>query len=355
MERVGIEIGFPIVSVCLEHSTNAEIEQRVHLHAFLSNKNEQVDLLADGIYKKLCFEGCEVSDWSVTLPSHVRGARTGDEVNQLRSTMQDYNRTLEAHYYAQAEKVGSLHKRSNLPAGEKFIIKNKWIQNLWKQKKLTTQAAVGEVFSGRCGLANFQREAGAISTYEVNLAMAEKERIALAQKVQRQHPFVPLWHEVTLFMAQFTQVPPPDRTKLLVFEGSSQVGKSDFLEHLYGADKTCLVNMQGVTGEPPLQEYAANYNKYKAILFDEVTAEQILNKRMLYQGGCRSQTLGYSNTGCMQYKVNLHQVLMMMSTNDFWSQVKTDADKDYLEKNIIFCRITAPLFISPVTDDSGDA
>jgi hypothetical protein len=86
MERVGIEIGFPMVSVSVEHSTNAEIEQRVHLHAFLSNKAEQVDLLADGIYKKMCFEGCEVSDWSVTLPSHVRGARPGDEVNQLRSS-----------------------------------------------------------------------------------------------------------------------------------------------------------------------------------------------------------------------------------------------------------------------------
>ncbi len=353
MERVGIEIGFPIVSTCLEHSTNAEVEQRVHLHAFLSNKNEQVDLVTDGNYKKLCFEGCEVSDWSVTLPSHVRNASAGDAVNQLRNSMQDYNRTLEAHYYAQAEKVGSLHRRSNIPAGEKFIIKNKWIQNLWKQKKLTTDSAVTEVCAGRCGLANFQREANAISTFEVNLAMAEKERIAMAQKVQRQCPFVPLWHEVLLFMAQFSMVPPPDRTKLLVFEGSSQVGKSDFLEHLYGAGKTCLVNMQGVTGEPPLQEYASNFNKFKAILFDEVTPAQILNKRMLYQGGCRCQTLGYSNAGCMQYKVNLHQVPLMMSTNDFWSQVKTDADKEYLEKNIIFCRITEPLFISLVADEDA--
>ena len=162
-----------------------------------------------------------------------------------------------------------------------IIIKNKWIQNLWKQKKLTTDSAVTEVYAGRCGLANFQREANAISTFEVNLAMAEKERIAMAQKVQRQCPFVPLWHEVLLFMVQFSVVPPPDRTKLLVFEGSSQVGKSDFLEHSYDAGNTCLVTMQGATGEPPLQEYAANYHTYKAILSDQVPPAQTLKKRML--------------------------------------------------------------------------
>ena len=122
MERVGIEIGFPIVSTCLEHSTNAEVEQRVHLHAFLSNKNEQVDLVTDGNYKKLCFEGCEVSDWSVTLPSHVRNASAGDAVNQLRNSMQDYYRILQSHHYAQPGKVVSFHRLSYISDVLPFII-----------------------------------------------------------------------------------------------------------------------------------------------------------------------------------------------------------------------------------------
>ena len=143
----------------------------------------------------------------------------------------------------------------------------------------------------------------------------------------RAHP------NITQFEKQYQEArsgKPAWRFKFLLLRGRTRMGKSQKAMSLHGVRGTLLVNCQGLgTSLPSLREVVPGQTM--SIVFDEISAEQVLANKLVFQAGPWPVTLGQSACGQHSYSLDLYALPMICCSNDFKTTVKDGLSKDAAE------------------------
>lgn len=138
---------------------------------------------------------------------------------------------------------------------------------------------------------------------------------------------------VTKFMQQYENArssQPAWRFKFLLLRGRTRMGKSQKAMSLYGVQGTLLVNCQGLGSSlPSLRSVVPGQTL--CIVFDEISAEQVLANKLVFQAGPWPVTLGQSACGQHAYSLNLYALPMICCSNDFKTTEADGLSKDAAE------------------------
>ena len=122
----------------------------------------------------------------------------------------------------------------------------------------------------------------------------------------------------------------------LLFVGDSQSGKSTRGVSLYSMKNTLKVGCQGLPKGvlPSLARFERP--KHKAIVWDEIRPDQVLNNRELFQSNAFEQVLSQSICNQHSYGVWLYFTGMILCANDFPMTGKdiSEGDSQWLKANI---------------------
>lgn len=146
-----------------------------------------------------------------------------------------------------------------------------------------------------------------------------------------------------IFWSQFrdTESKVHFRFKSLLFVGASRCGKTQRASGFCGMLRSLVVNCQGLKDVlPSLRPFSKE--DYDCIVYDEVTEQQVLNNKLVFQSGPKPVTLGQSPCGGFQYTRDLYAVPMILCSNVFKCTVADGLDPEaaeWIEKNIIMASL----------------
>ena len=202
---------------------------------------------------------------------------------------------------------------------EDFIVHPKLIISQWRQRKLSHQQCLEDLLESR------DPSAIRLSDFVNAVRQRERERVEEAARNQllgslevslgafRGHA------NIDKFLRQYDEASagkPFWRFRFLLLRGRSRMGKTQKAMSLYGIKCSMVVNCQGLqTTLPSLRAVAGS--EIKCIIFDEVSAEQVLANKLVFQAGPWPVTLGQSACGQHAYTLNLYALPMVCCSNDF--------------------------------------
>jgi len=97
--------------------------------------------------------------------------------------------------------------------------------------------------------------------------------------------------------------------------------------------------------EPNLREFYNNQGKYTCILFDEGHWQLVHDNKGIFQATNAPVSLGQSSTNIFAYTVHLYSIAMIVCSNDFWRDDCPPVARDYLDKNIVYEKITDKVYV----------
>ena len=189
----------------------------------------------------------------------------------------------------------------------------------WQLHKMTSPDAQSQVVLCRCQ--NAQRLCATIDWLD-DSARHERMSTIIQRRLKEMSGQLGkfLGHPVIdEFMKQF--VIDPDgmtlwRCKPLPLRGPTRSGKSRKGMSLFGEDCTLAVNCQGMAPNLPTIKEFDNEN-HQAILWDEISEQQVLHNKLVFQSGADSVMLGQSACNAFCYRKNLSMVPMILCSNTF--------------------------------------
>ena len=253
-------------------------------------------------------------------------------------------------YYFAYPKIGMLFQWSTLEKWEDYFPKPRWIMNALHKRKMDPRAAEEELYGTRMPCRNLLDLAEQL----VQRGFAETRALEIAREhasaTQSLRPFIAgpphvearieLWRRVLR-----DEEPRPQRSKPIVIDGPSQLGKSQWALAQFGAPRTLVVNCQDVK-EPPLRHYSKNQELYDAIVLEEANWQLVHRNKMLFQSTNSAVDMASSATNCFGYRLRVHCVPMFILSNEFYSGIDKQAPEklEYLQKNVEYWRIDSPLY-----------
>ena len=105
------------------------------------------------------------------------------------------------------------------------------------------------------------------------------------------------------------------------------MGKSQKAMSLHGIKWSLVVNCQGLNSSLPSLRVVGTKD-IRCIIFDEISAEQVLNNKLVFQAGPWPVTLGQSACGQHAYSLNLYALPMICCSNDFKTTEKDGLSPD---------------------------
>ena len=137
----------------------------------------------------------------------------------------------------------------------------------------------------------------------------------------------------------------PRRSKPIVMDGPSQLGKSQWAIHQFGGIRTLFVNCQDVT-EPPLRFYLRMQSRFDALVLEEADWQLVCTNKMIFQSTNAIVDMASSATSCFSYRLRVHCVPMFILSNEFYNGIDEHerCKRAYVEKNIEFWSIDFLLF-----------
>ena len=100
---------------------------------------------------------------------------------------------------------------------------------------------------------------------------------------------------------------------------------------------------------------------HQCIVFDEISSQQVLANKLVFQAGPDEITLSQSACNAHSYKIYLHGVPIILCSNDFRMESRPDAplkdvDIDWLRANIIDASLApGEVWWEPAASESGFA
>lgn len=148
---------------------------------------------------------------------------------------------------------------------------------------------------------------------------------------------------ITKFLAQFQErhygVEP--RSFCLLLAGDSRQGKSTKAMSLFNIKHTLKVSCQGLPKGvlPSLARF--DRCKHKAIVWDEIRPDQVINNRELFQSNAHEQILSQSICNQHSYGVWLYFTAMILCANEFDMEAADllDGDSQWLKANICMAEL----------------
>ena len=225
-----------------------------------------------------------------------------------------------------------------------FPVSSKLVMQQWQAGKLTSAQAVRDLVRSRCARAAHcitvvealrDREEAALQEQQVHDLMRRLEWMLGAF---RSHPVIDQFLEE--HRKQQTQ--PHFRASCLLLRGQSQSGKTRKANSLFGVSRTLSVNCQGLgTALPSLRAF--NRDLHDAIAFDEISAEQVLHNKLVFQCGPVPVELSQSVCNQHMYKRWFYNCAMILCSNTFRMTqeegLKDPTDEDWLQANILDARL----------------
>ena len=247
----------------------------------------------------------------------------------------------QGHYYLQCPKEGQIFVFSTCPCFSVIPVKPEWVTQLWQLQKLSTENASREYLKCRKH----------VKQYLDNVSFcqrAEEESQIRVRKAQAAASLEPLMRKaVTLPLVQETWLPqyekPMFRRRFLVLSGPSQLGKTLFAQSLCPSGTCFELNCAGST-DLDLRAYSPV--RHSLILFDEASPQLVLQRKKLFQGGLEEITMGQSQTSCYSYKVWVHGIKMVLTSNRWTEDLAAlcAEDRAWIEQNQVFIQCDSPLY-----------
>ena len=164
-------------------------------------------------------------------------------------------------------------------------------------------------------------------------------------------PF-PSWPVVDEWLAEVTR-PAQSRKRVLVLQGPSRTGKTEFVRCLFPLGTVLELNCAGV-------EYVClsgfDAAMHRCLLWDEAGPTLVAASRKVFQNPTCWVDLGHSPTGQHVVNVFLNNCCSSIATNSWHSEVHklpTD-DQGWLAANVVVFEVTQPLWEQPVDRDAQD-
>ena len=234
-----------------------------------------------------------------------------------------------------------LHCCGNAVAFAKDVpIEIKQVLNVWRARKLSHEQCIKDVVLTRArGAAATVDHVNYIMNQECEQkeAAEEEELTRLLSKHMKAfitHPIVEQWRSQYV-PANYGKL---FRFKILLLRGWSRAGKTMFAKHIFGEDRTVIVNCQGLGDHLPSLRAFMRCD-HKAIVFDEVQVGQVLKNKAIFQAGPIRVEMSQSPCGGFRYSKWLYQVAMICCSNDFpmtrAEGLKCDEDVDWITNNVM--------------------
>ena len=222
-------------------------------------------------------------------------------------------------------------------SSQDYAVRGKQILANWVTRKISHQVAREDVIRSRdpAGLRLVAHIDFVRSEEEAQLAR-DSEAAALKEMTDnlgefKHHPSIDEWK------IQYAMTPKPSRFGTLLLRGPSRGGKTQKGNSLFGVGATLNVNCQGLGKNlPSLRGFRET--QHRAILFDEISEEQVLANKLLFQAGPWQITLGQSACNQHAYTKQFHGVAMICCSNTFRMpphEALSPEDGDWLRKNVV--------------------
>ena len=246
-------------------------------------------------------------------------------------------------YYLLAPKIGLIRNHSNCAAYRDFGVSPEWITNMVQAEKM--EFADARVEMTRCGK-GYQRRMAELKAWEagqkelrLQKRVAEEQAYHAANNLAfRSFPRIEDW------LARNMQ-PHRRRKEILVIEGPSGLGKTEFLKALVGHTSCLELNAEAM--ETPML-LSLDSELHKIIFWDECNVKLILDNRKLFQCPPTMIALGISPTGRDVYHVWLNDLVMAVGSNSWTEQVDAlprASDKAWLRKNTVYVKVSEPMWV----------
>ena len=246
-------------------------------------------------------------------------------------------------YYLLAPKIGLIRNHSNCAAYRDFGVSPEWITNMVQAEKMEFSDARAEMT--RCGK-GYQRRMAELKAWEAG----QKELRLQARVAQEQahhaannlafHSFP----RIDAWLARNMQ-PHRRRKEILVIEGPSGLGKTEFLKALVGHEACLELNAEAM--EKPML-LALDSELHKLIFWDECNVKLVLENRKLFQCPPTMIALGISPTGRDVYHVWLNDLVMAIGSNSWTEQVDAlprASDREWLKKNTVHVAVSERMWV----------
>ncbi|CAE8602799.1 unnamed protein product [Polarella glacialis] len=238
-----------------------------------------------------------------------------------------------AHFYVQADKVGTLFTDTDWAMKIPFRVRAKWFDDLVARGKLTRDKWLEYAFDSTVGFVGRKRNFDAIEQHEKTIAITAASN-KLKAEIAVARPKRP-WKQELLtmaqeFMSQFAT--PDDRGSILVLYGPSQSGKTRFAMNDVFGNQPYKVDV----GESlDLNIDDVDHRVHSHLVLDNVNSSAfIMQWRHCLMSPSEPVQLGQSATGCYKYSVFLGRkpIIVSMDEDSTWEPRK------WLDAN---CKIVA--------------
>ena len=222
----------------------------------------------------------------------------------------------------------------------------RWVQNALQKRKMSLCAAEDELYETRQPCKGMIEAVRKWLEREEDIQAEERRKKENGRVAAALRPFKPapkhVQARIDLWRAVMEQrVEAPTRSKPIVIDGPSQMGKSQWAQQWWGADRTLTVNCQDCV-VPPLRDYAQHKHKFDALMFEEGDWRLIYNNKMLFQSTNSAIDMGRSATNCHHYRLRCHCTPMFVLSTDFYNGIEqNESARQYVEANVEYWRIDA--------------
>lgn len=248
------------------------------------------------------------------------------------------------HYYVRAPKTSSIVSAGSHEPYLHFPVRAEWVTAYWQGGKLTDQAAIAEYVRVK---RDVQRNVANVRS-QARMA-AELSAVATKQAVQHvlcssKAPRIALPQVDRDFLGQFEEGCILHRRRFLVLEGPSGCGKTEFARALANTGSEVYEMNCAHTLHPDLRGYDSQ--QHHVLLFDEGTADMVINNKKLFQAPAVDIQLGSSATNVHSFTVWVYGKKLVVCSNTWSRELDQMAHEDvrWLQANSVHVRVTGPLW-----------
>ena len=327
----GISESTEVFEVCLDE--HAELWLHSHAADSVVRRTDKHD--------DVCVQYRDVKLWSFdNVAPDFTMACTGEGKKKMRM----YRMAIEnLHYYLQMKKSGWVWVWTNFEVRKHFTGRWKMLQQQLQKGKISIRQAREEVTANAEGTVTALNFLKILQEERQTQDMMKKYLTVRKMAANHMRPWKPYDAKVKQFLAQLPPLKPLDgstkRFFLLVLVGPSRTAKTMMARDLWGAEQTYIVNCKGSV-HPNLRGYVA----HRAIVWDEATAEFVLENRGLLQSGIEGCQIQSSPTQQSARWVFLYGVAQVVTTNE-WPDEHSPYYDGWLKENCIVRRLTEPLYV----------
>ena len=325
-ERLVASLGAAHFAFCLELCVDTwqeESEVRVHGHMYVSGDSAKLKMARANL---AAFKDCNPhkSHKVAALSNRACGGFAGC-------------------YYILAPKIGSIKSHSNVRAYKDFGVSAEWITNMVQAEKMTFADARREMTRVGKG---YQRRMAELKAWEAGQKEDQLQKHVDAERAYHAatnlefHKFP----EIDAWLERNTR-PHLRRKQILVVEGPSGLGKTEYIKSLVGHEACLELNAEAMQ-HPTL--LGLDSTTCKLIFWDECNAELVLRNRKLFQCPPAWISLGFSPTGRDVYNVWVNDLVMAISSNSWTEQLhalERPSDRAWLEQNTVHVHVSEKMWI----------